>query len=203
MIGSRLVSPKKVFVEMSEYVDLYGTPEPADIRSKDIDGSGNLLEGVIMLAPGEKKGHHHIEDYVDTRIEKVDKLADNDNEVVEGQLEKAQHAMVGKLHDKLKHTPKTRMDDVLMRLAGLHRRGDDGEEGPGSGSESVGSESSSRSGLGEPMNDALAHLGIKKPASGQAMARGGARPSVPAGSAKKGGGASPCLQAAGKRATGD
>ena len=154
-----------------------------------------------MLAPGEKKGHHHIEDYVDSRIEMVDKLADNDNEVVEGQLEKTQQAMVGKMHDKLRHSTKTSMDSVLMKLAGLRRSGDDGNDSEDSSGHESDSASSGKSGLGEPMNDALEHLGIKKVAP-KAGAKASAKASAAGSSGKRSGGASASAPAPSKRDAG-
>ena len=135
-----------------------------------------------------------------TRIEKVDKLADNDNEVVEGQLEKTQRAMVGKMHDKLRHSTKTSMDSILMKLAGLRRSGDDGNDSEDTLATSD-SASSGKSGLGEPMNDALAHLGIKKVAP-KAGAKASAKASAAGSSGKRSGGASASAPAPSKRDAG-
>jgi hypothetical protein len=56
--GSRLIKPKKVFVELPEYEKEYqhilGAPSPKDLVTELVDGVRTV--GVVMLAPGEKKG---------------------------------------------------------------------------------------------------------------------------------------------------
>lgn len=74
-----------MFVELEQYKKDVGEPTPQDITIEEIDGVE--VKGVCMLAPGEKIGYHHIEDYTDRNIKQQGTVNDGTVELAEGDVQ--------------------------------------------------------------------------------------------------------------------
>ena len=74
-----------MFVEMDCYRRDVGEPNPSDIVEEDIDGT--VTRGVFMLAPGEKCGYHHVEDYQDRGVLQKTTINDGQVEINDGDIQ--------------------------------------------------------------------------------------------------------------------
>ena len=88
----RFIKPRRMFVELPQYELDIGKADPSDIVVEELDGVPT--KGVYVLAPGEKAGYHHVEDYQDRKIQQRTTINDGTVELQEGDLD-AQWAHMG------------------------------------------------------------------------------------------------------------
>eukprot|EP00969_Alexandrium_andersonii_P037440 1641052-Alexandrium_andersonii.AAC.1 len=90
---------------------------------------GKEIRGVVALAPGEKVGHYHIEDYEDKAIAMETEVDDGKVLLEENQLENKYDSIGKAAKDAYKfEAVSTTMDSILKRLTDPVEDGQTGEE---------------------------------------------------------------------------
>ncbi|CAK0816591.1 unnamed protein product, partial [Prorocentrum cordatum] len=91
-------TPGLVFVELPECERDFGNA-PEEIQSTEIIG-GVETKGVLMMAPGEKKGYHHVEEYDDKATTTKTVVDHGDVELVGDQVGSKMQATIRASRDK-------------------------------------------------------------------------------------------------------
>ncbi|CAK0808854.1 unnamed protein product, partial [Prorocentrum cordatum] len=132
--GHRLTKPKRMFVELAQCIEDFERA-PADDEIDEEIADGVVTRGVYLLAPGEKKGYHHVEGYVDKQTEQRTLVDDGEQALSDTQVEqKFQLALKAtkEKHDKQdkKLAKQPTMDHPLLGILQACSLTSSGRDGP-------------------------------------------------------------------------